>query len=232
MEVTEDVCSSGSGGCGESDTSFQSLDSGSSPTLSLADDDDDDVNADTDSKNDQVEKEEVEEAAIDAVPLTGDFSLLTRNDGQFQPLRLFRTGAEYAAVVREHATYIPAQSHGLAIQESEETIRDDDLYTPRWTRGVSRDKEAMCRLCPPEAWYKTKVSAYWYHLMFYHGISAKTGRPHLGPTAVRLNESGSAREGRCHSCKQWKPLDNARHLNAKVPEILWWKHAKDCHLRL
>ncbi|KAI9220000.1 hypothetical protein BC828DRAFT_348732 [Blastocladiella britannica] len=104
-------------------------------------------------------------------------------------------------------------------------------YTPLWTRGLAREKEGLCRLCPPESWFKIKISAYWYHLNFYHGISSVTGLPFQGPVAARFNELLDIREAKCHNCKRWVPIDTARHAPVNIPEIYWWKHAQKCHCK-
>jgi hypothetical protein len=37
-----------------------------------------------------------------------------------------------------------------------------DLYTPRWIRGVGKQKEGLCPLCKPgPVWCKIKISAFW-----------------------------------------------------------------------
>ncbi|CAB4461687.1 unnamed protein product [Rhizophagus irregularis] len=63
---------------------------------------------------------------------------------------------------------------------------DGDMYTPRWVRGVGKSKEGLCPHCEPARWLKTKISAYWYHLNYQHGVSSITGRPFAQPTAERM----------------------------------------------
>ncbi|KAL7750581.1 hypothetical protein RI367_003922 [Sorochytrium milnesiophthora] len=106
---------------------------------------------------------------------------------------------------------------------------DNDLYTPYWVSGVGKSKQGLCRLCLSESWHKIKISAYWYHLNFHHGISSTTGRPFKNPLQERYNWHTRLREGLCHKCKSWVPLDSARQTLVKVPEIYWWKHAQQCH---
>ncbi|KAJ1927996.1 hypothetical protein IWQ60_002459 [Tieghemiomyces parasiticus] len=78
----------------------------------------------------------------------------------------------------------------------------EDMYTPRWTRGVGMAKEALCPLCQVTTetlrWFRLKVSAYWYHLNFFHGVASSTCRPHRGPLSVRtmVMNSGTNRLGK------------------------------------
>ncbi|KZO97258.1 hypothetical protein CALVIDRAFT_480192 [Calocera viscosa TUFC12733] len=123
-----------------------------------------------------------------------------------------------------------------------------DLYTPRLVKGLGKDKVAMCPICiepfsrggeGKRVAYKTKVSAYsHYHMQHHHaGISARTGRPFYPPIAFRTSERAVntknmkefMREGRCHRCNKWIPLDGVRSGDVKVKEIFWWKHATKCH---
>ncbi|KNE70616.1 hypothetical protein AMAG_15373 [Allomyces macrogynus ATCC 38327] len=124
-----------------------------------------------------------------------------------------------------------ARPAGLTFQE----LRfPNDLYTPNWTRGVGHGKEGLCRLCPPEsgeAWFKIKVSAYWYHLNYHHGVSQTSGRPFDAPVQERFDSTARIREGLCHKCHTWIPLDSPRHTPVNVPQIYWWKHAQKCHFR-
>ena len=50
-----------------------------------------------------------------------------------------------------------------------------DMYTPVRTRGKGKEKEGLCSLCKEPSWFKIKISQYWYHLNFIHGISSATG---------------------------------------------------------
>ncbi|KAJ3359123.1 hypothetical protein GGF32_009644 [Allomyces javanicus] len=124
-----------------------------------------------------------------------------------------------------------ARPAGLTYQE----LRfPNDLYTPNWTRGIGHAKEGLCRLCPPEsgeAWFKIKVSAYWYHLNYHHGVSQTSGRPFDAPLQERFDSQARIREGLCHKCRAWIPLDSPRHTPVNVPQIYWWKHAQKCHFR-
>ncbi|ORZ32331.1 hypothetical protein BCR44DRAFT_1391980 [Catenaria anguillulae PL171] len=127
-----------------------------------------------------------------------------------------------------HESYVPEAKPGTELARGELRF-PGDLYTPLWKRGTARNKEAMCRLCPPEQWFCVKISAYWYHLHFLHGVSSATGVPFTGPVAERYNADLRIREGQCHKCNKWVPLDPARPTVVKVPEIYWWKHAQKCH---
>ncbi|POG72014.1 hypothetical protein GLOIN_2v1599300, partial [Rhizophagus irregularis DAOM 181602=DAOM 197198] len=75
---------------------------------------------------------------------------------------------------------------------------DGDMYTPRWVRGVGKSKEGLCPHCEPARWLKTKISAYWYHLNYQHGVSSITGRPFAQPTAERVNKKTGMKEALCH----------------------------------
>ncbi|KNE61785.1 hypothetical protein AMAG_18686 [Allomyces macrogynus ATCC 38327] len=122
--------------------------------------------------------------------------------------------------------------HGVS--QTSELRFPNDLYTPNWTRGVGHGKEGLCRLCPPEsgeAWFKIKVSAYWYHLNYHHGVSQTSGRPFDAPVQERFDSTARIREGLCHKCHKWIPLDSPRHTPVNVPQIYWWKHAQKCHFR-
>ncbi|KAJ2848745.1 hypothetical protein IWW36_003108 [Coemansia brasiliensis] len=40
----------------------------------------------------------------------------------------------------------------------------DDMYTPRWIRGIGREKEGLCPVCFEKGtlnWRRMKCSAYW-----------------------------------------------------------------------
>ncbi|QRW09918.1 hypothetical protein RhiLY_08917 [Ceratobasidium sp. AG-Ba] len=123
-----------------------------------------------------------------------------------------------------------------------------NLYTPRFVRGKSHEKFGLCTICIEPLWrggegkavlLNTKISAYNYHMQYYHGICAQTGLPFSPPTAFRLGSRKAANpqekteieEGKCHSCKKWVPVDSVKHLDALVPELFWWKHAASCHGR-
>lgn len=71
----------------------------------------------------------------------------------------------------------------------------DDLYTPTWLRGKGNYREGLCSICNPLVWFKMKQSAYWYihklpnhryHMNFFHGICASTGKSY--PFPVKYQE--------------------------------------------
>ncbi|KAG6826760.1 hypothetical protein H0H87_006393, partial [Tephrocybe sp. NHM501043] len=116
-----------------------------------------------------------------------------------------------------------------------------DLYTPRFTRGKGPAKQGLCPVCvEPRArggestrvWLAMKFSAFNYHLQYYHGISAPTGRPFAPPLAFRVtprpgaarNERTEMKEAMCHRCEKWIAVEGVKDVEAKV-----WKHAALCH---
>ncbi|TBU28817.1 hypothetical protein BD311DRAFT_788246 [Dichomitus squalens] len=121
-----------------------------------------------------------------------------------------------------------------------------DLYTPRFVKGRGTSKVGLCPIChEPVArggegkklWLSMKFSAFNYHMQYYHGISAPTGRPFSPPTAFRTvsrpnaskHEKTRIMEGKCHRCTKWVPVEGIKDVEAKVREIFWWKHAAGCH---
>ncbi|WAR58055.1 hypothetical protein PtB15_5B287 [Puccinia triticina] len=121
-----------------------------------------------------------------------------------------------------------------------------DLYTPRYVKGVGAEKLGLCCICAEpkdrggrdtELWLKMKVSSYSYHLSFFHGINNADGLPFSPPVEIRLvkrchvaaNEKLELKEGRCHQCNKWVPMEGVKMQEVKVPELFWWKHAKSCH---
>ncbi|CAG8533328.1 6396_t:CDS:2 [Diversispora eburnea] len=98
---------------------------------------------------------------------------------------------------------------------------DGDMYTPRWVRGVGKSKEGLCPHCEPPRWLKTKISAYWYHLNYQHGISSITGRPFTQPTSERINKKTGMKEAMCHKCNKWVLNQSPRDKEVLVPEIYW-----------
>ncbi|KAJ1730686.1 hypothetical protein LPJ61_002886, partial [Coemansia biformis] len=98
----------------------------------------------------------------------------------------------------------------------------DDMYTPRWIRGIGKGKEGLCPVCFDSGaliWRRMKCSAYWYHLNYFHGVSALTGRPFPAPL------------GLCGVCGEWVFTDSSRKVAINVPEIYWWKHIQACTKR-
>ncbi|KAJ2737332.1 hypothetical protein IW152_000056 [Coemansia sp. BCRC 34962] len=110
----------------------------------------------------------------------------------------------------------------------------DDMYTPRWMRGIGKSKEGLCPVCfssGKQNWKRMKCSAYWYHLNYFHGVSSLTGRPFPNPQATRMVPTGSGRQrqqGQCHICYKWVDTESARKVRVNVPEIYWWKHIQAC----
>ncbi|KIY63889.1 hypothetical protein CYLTODRAFT_359247, partial [Cylindrobasidium torrendii FP15055 ss-10] len=74
-----------------------------------------------------------------------------------------------------------------------------------------------------------------YHMQHVHGISAATLRPMPPPDHSRkplkrklpVNDQSKI-HGFCGSCQQWVCVEGETEL--KVPEIVWWKHARACQL--
>ncbi|KAJ2690170.1 hypothetical protein IWW39_000980 [Coemansia spiralis] len=110
----------------------------------------------------------------------------------------------------------------------------DDMYTPRWMRGIGKSKEGLCPVCfsaGKQNWKRMKCSAYWYHLNYFHGVSSLTGRPFPNPQATRMVPAGSGRQrqqGQCHICYEWVDMESSRKARVNVPEIYWWKHIQAC----
>lgn len=115
----------------------------------------------------------------------------------------------------------------------------EDLYSPLLVRGRGSDREGCCPLCvEPQVWLKIKQSAYWYHMNFYHGICASTGRPYDGPLEVRfepiIGKTESVRvEGFCKDCEEWVVIapENPK-MAPDFPKNSWYKHAQKCQSRL
>ena len=71
-----------------------------------------------------------------------------------------------------------------------------DLYTPRFVKGNGLKKMALCPLCMADGlivWKALKISAYWYHMNYTHGISAVRKLPYSPPidfqTVLALEKS-------------------------------------------
>ncbi|GAC73058.1 predicted esterase [Moesziomyces antarcticus T-34] len=115
-----------------------------------------------------------------------------------------------------------------------------ELYTPRFVKGVGADKVGMCPVCYEEGqvrFFKTKFSAYNYHLQNFHGVSALTGLPFTPPAEFRVRAQPHAKpkerkqliQGHCHGCELWIDMQGPKQTDLKVAEIYWWKHAQSCH---
>ncbi|KTW28176.1 hypothetical protein T552_02035 [Pneumocystis carinii B80] len=137
----------------------------------------------------------------------------------------------------------------------------DDLYNPRYIKGIGINKMGMCPICcenierggqGKEVWLKMKISAFWYHMNFFHGINPTTALPYSPPVSFRtvplvtINANGVSKkkktsgftsipdrkeilEGKCHKCKKWVRVQGIKEQEVKVAEIFWWKHARSCH---
>lgn len=121
----------------------------------------------------------------------------------------------------------------------------EDLYTPTAVRGSGPDREGRCDLCDPPIWLKVKTSSYWYHMNFYHGISAHTGGPYEAPVGLRQypytqgnGHEVIVKEGKCGYCQCWvgymnAPLDEDKFKMSKCNEQewespAWWRHLQKC----
>ncbi|BGP36734.1 hypothetical protein JCM10449v2_000636 [Rhodotorula kratochvilovae] len=121
-----------------------------------------------------------------------------------------------------------------------------NLYWPRFVKGNADDKCGMCPICaePKERggeseqkWLKLKNSSYVYHMSYTHGLSNLTGLPFSPPVEMRTvdlppstkDQRAQMVEGKCHKCNDWIKLLSVKNIDAIVPELIWWKHAKKCH---
>ncbi|ORY00639.1 hypothetical protein K493DRAFT_278643 [Basidiobolus meristosporus CBS 931.73] len=101
---------------------------------------------------------------------------------------------------------------------------DGDLYTPQWVRYSGQTKEGFCQHCKPGKWLQLKNSAYWYHVQFYHGISATSGHYYRAPLQMSTFENGI--KGVCHQCREVVAVCHAK----KKDMALWFRHAHKCHV--
>jgi hypothetical protein len=126
---------------------------------------------------------------------------------------------------------------------------DDDLYSPRWIKGIGPNKRALCPICLQSDLvnpFTTKNSAYWYHMHYFHGISSQTKKPMSPPTGFQETSIPVSKKlrihtlndgvlpiirGKCHACARWVNLVGPTRILAKVPQLYWWKHAQSCHSR-
>ncbi|GAA5926532.1 hypothetical protein JCM3775_001043 [Rhodotorula graminis] len=121
-----------------------------------------------------------------------------------------------------------------------------NLYWPRFVKGSADDKCGLCPICaePKERggegeqkWLKLKNSSYVYHMSYTHGLSNLTGLPFSPPVEMRTvalppstkDQRAQMIEGKCHKCNDWIKLLSVKNIDAIVPELIWWKHAKKCH---
>ncbi|ORX91884.1 hypothetical protein K493DRAFT_226936 [Basidiobolus meristosporus CBS 931.73] len=101
---------------------------------------------------------------------------------------------------------------------------EGDLYTPQWVRYNGQAKEGFCQHCKPGKWLQLKNSAYWYHVQFYHGISATSGRYYRAPLQMSTFENGI--RGLCHQCREVVAVCHTK----KKDMALWFRHAHKCHV--
>lgn len=130
------------------------------------------------------------------------------------------------------------QNHplGHCQMQLRERRSDSDFYSPVWIRGRGTEREGLCPLCEPPVWLKIKQSAYWYHMNFFHGISATTGRPYKRPLSYRY--PAKQVEGHCGKCLKWILLTTEYTGDRTVEAVeqsvcfsAWFKHAQKCHYR-
>lgn len=147
-----------------------------------------------------------------------------------------------------HAMSHPSASAGGTIQIRQKRF-ENDLYSPVWVRGQGIDREGCCPQCRPQLWLKIKQSAYWYHMNFFHGISAATGRPYQAPLQYRCTPVSSRDskqrsvycvEALCGSCSDWIMLVSdfasmlpvtAMVVEEEIGLASWYRHAQKCHHR-
>ncbi len=117
---------------------------------------------------------------------------------------------------------------------------DTDFYSPVWIRGRGVEREGLCPLCEPAVWLKIKQSAYWYHMNFFHGISAATNRPYKRPISYRYSSELTSFkvDGHCGNCLQWIQLvtdytgdRTTESVERTICFTTWFKHAQKCHYR-
>ncbi|KAF9038268.1 hypothetical protein BDZ89DRAFT_945754 [Hymenopellis radicata] len=80
-----------------------------------------------------------------------------------------------------------------------------------------------------------------YHMQYAHGISAATNRPfdppvktRIGPPSpkgINLKPEHEKLYGLCGRCDMWVPVEGLKDAPVKVPEMVWWKHARGCGAR-
>ncbi|KAI5480843.1 hypothetical protein MNV49_006652 [Pseudohyphozyma bogoriensis] len=121
-----------------------------------------------------------------------------------------------------------------------------NLYNPRFVKGAAEEKMGLCPICVEgvarggegvERWLKLKNSSYVYHMSYAHGLSNLTGKPFSPPVKLRTipvkptnkDARDHMTQGLCHKCDKWIPLLSVKNVDAVVPELIWWKHAKPCH---
>ncbi|KAF5333650.1 hypothetical protein D9611_002232 [Ephemerocybe angulata] len=91
-----------------------------------------------------------------------------------------------------------------------------DIYTPRDFPGIH--------------YYSTNVVLNSYHMQYFHGISAASGRPFSPPLSFRVVprsnpaklERKEMRQGKCHKCSKWIDLEGVKDVESKVKELFWF----------
>lgn len=114
----------------------------------------------------------------------------------------------------------------------------EDSYSPLMVRGRGAGREGCCPLCNDcQVWLKIKQSAYWYHMNFFHGICAATGRPYPPPAEIKRQAIQGKPEsvrvyGSCADCQEWILLANelSKH-EESIPMNAWYKHSQKCQNR-
>lgn len=69
-----------------------------------------------------------------------------------------------------------------------------------------------------------------YHMQYFHGISAASGRPFSPPLSFRVVprsnpaklERKEMRQGKCHKCSKWIDLEGVKDVESKVKELFWF----------
>lgn len=119
-----------------------------------------------------------------------------------------------------------------------------DLYTPRFVRGSGVTREGLCLLCDVNSddgsdsknsfpssssasspkWYKIKVSAYWQHLHWVHGVHSSTGRFMPMPSEILIPGTDEKYfleiEQRCRSLDKSPESDEQLSQTSDHPEDL------------
>ncbi|KAI0244421.1 hypothetical protein L0F63_002714 [Massospora cicadina] len=139
-----------------------------------------------------------------------------------------KTETAYPSLLGSHQEALAEAQGARPVTQSPRFPGDE--YTPRWVRGIGKAKEGLCPHCTDRAvWLKIKISAYWYHLNYQHGISSITGKPFRPPLEYRINPETELKEALCHKCRNWINSESTRNKPVNVEEIYWWKHAQKCH---
>lgn len=130
------------------------------------------------------------------------------------------------------------QSTGPMLVQYRQRRFAEDVYSPLMIRGRGAEREGCCPLCHDcQVWLKIKQSAYWYHMNFYHGICAATGRPYPPPEEIKRQPIQGKPEavrvyGSCSDCKEWILLASelSKH-EQSMPMNAWYKHSQKCQNR-